>query len=148
MAYGAALDPHAEHPTADAHAAHPTGLRRWLFSTNHKDIGTLYLTLAIVGMFVGGTFSILMRINLQSPGHHLFANGQEYNVIVTGHGLIMVFFVIMPALIGGLGNWFVPLMIGAPDMAFPRMNNLSFWMTACGMCLLLVSRALGRLHHF
>ena len=106
---------------------------------NHKDIGTLYLGLAIVGMFIGGTFSILMRINLQSPGHHLFSDGQMYNVIVTGHGLIMIFFVIMPALIGGLGNWFVPLMIGAPDMAFPRMNNLSFWFTAGGMCLLLLS---------
>jgi cytochrome c oxidase subunit I len=139
MAYGAAFNPHAEHPASDSHAAHPTGLRRWLFSTNHKDIGTLYLSLAIVGMFIGGTFSILMRINLQSPGHHLFADGQAYNVIVTGHGLIMIFFVIMPALIGGFGNWFVPLMIGAPDMAFPRMNNLSFWFTAGGMCLLLLS---------
>ena len=77
MAYGAALDPHAEHPAADAHADHPTGLRRWLFSTNHKDIGTLYLGLSLFAMLIGGTFSILMRINLQSPGHHLFADGQQ-----------------------------------------------------------------------
>ncbi|CAH1655421.1 Cytochrome c oxidase subunit 1 [Hyphomicrobiales bacterium] len=126
---------------AHAHDGHayPTGWRRWVLSTNHKDIGTLYLIFALGSGLVGGFLSILMRIELQEPGLQIFANGQAYNVVVTGHGLIMVFFVIMPALIGGFGNWFVPIMIGAPDMAFPRMNNISFWLTVSGFCLLLVS---------
>jgi cytochrome c oxidase subunit I len=122
---------------------HPTGWRRWILSTNHKDIGTLYIIFAVMAGLIGGAFSVFIRWQLMHPGSTVVANFQTYNVFITAHGLIMVFFMVMPGLIGGFGNWFLPLMIGAPDMAFPRLNNVSFWLLVPSFLLLLISCVVG-----
>src|SRR5260370_26227998 len=120
-----AHDHGAAHGAHAAHAGHPTGWRRFVYSTNHKDIGTMYLVFAIAAGLVGAFLSMMMRAELMYPGMQIFAEPHTFNVFVTGHGLIMVFFLIMPALIGGLCTWVPPLLIRATCPALQRIDHFS-----------------------
>lgn len=132
---------HGHTHEAPAHHSMKNGLlpwiSGWLFTTNHKDIGTLYLLLSLIMLFFGGSMALLIRLELFQPGLQFF-DPNFYNELVTVHGLVMIFGVIMPAFVG-LANWMIPMMVGAPDMALPRLNNWSFWILPFAFTLLIIS---------
>jgi cytochrome c oxidase subunit 1 len=121
----------------DDHHAMPTGLNRWVFTTNHKDIGTLYLIFSLVMFFMGGSMAMIIRAELFQPGLQ-FVDPQFFNSMTTVHALLMVFGAVMPAFVG-LANWLIPMMVGAPDMALPRMNNWSFWILPFAFSMLIIT---------
>ncbi|MGH8313467.1 MAG: cbb3-type cytochrome c oxidase subunit I, partial [Gammaproteobacteria bacterium] len=127
MSYAAATHEHA--------AEHPSGIWRWITTTNHKDIGTLYLCFSLLMFFIGGAFAMLIRAELWTPGMQLM-DPEFFNEMTSLHGLVMIFGAIMPAFVG-LANWMIPMMVGAPDMALPRMNNWSFWILPFAFILML-----------
>src|SRR6185369_3823557 len=128
---------HPEHTAADPHHHAPAGWQRWVYATNHKDIGTMYLVFAFTMFMVGGVLALLIRAELFEPGLQI-VNPELFNQLTTMHGLIMVFGAIMPGFVG-FANWMIPLQIGAPDMAFARMNNLSFWLLIPAALMLVMS---------
>src|SRR5277367_4051118 len=138
MINDAHLHDHADHHDHDDHHDQPaTGIKRWLFATNHKDIGTMYLVFSLIMFFIGGSMAMVIRAELFQPGLQLVDPG-FFNEMTTNHALIMIFGAVMPAFVG-LANWMIPLQIGAPDMALPRMNNFSFWILPFAFTLLLAT---------